>query len=73
MRVSRYNQSLDYVEAAEQAGRAIIIRPSQDLKVSRVEKSKEKLLQLYELGIKDAQDMLEKSPAVMEAGDFSFA
>ena len=60
MRVRRYNQSLEYAEEAERAGRVIIIRPSRDLNVSRVEKSKEKLLQLYELGISDTLDILGK-------------
>ncbi|MCL2294443.1 MAG: patatin family protein [Spirochaetes bacterium] len=60
MRVKRYNQCLAYAEAAQQAGQAIILRPSKDLKVSRVDRNREKLLQLYELGISDAQEMLKK-------------
>jgi predicted patatin/cPLA2 family phospholipase len=59
MRVTRYNENLDYVEAQEKAGSAIIIRPSMDLKAGRVEKNKQKLLRLYELGISDAQAMLK--------------
>ena len=60
LRVTRYNQNLDYAETAEREGRAIIIRPSRDLHVSRVERDKEKLLRLYELGISDAMEMLKK-------------
>ena len=60
LRIPRYNQGLEYVEAEEQAGRIIVLRPSKDLKVARIEKSKEKLIRLYELGISDAQDMLRK-------------
>ena len=58
LRVTRYNQSLEHVEAEEKAGRIIVIRPSMDLRVSRIEKNKEKLIALYELGIRDAKDML---------------
>jgi predicted patatin/cPLA2 family phospholipase len=54
MRVTRYNESLEYAEEEERAGRTFIIRPSADLKVSRVETNKDKLLKLYELGIGDA-------------------
>jgi predicted patatin/cPLA2 family phospholipase len=60
MRVTRYNENLEYVEAQEKAGNAIIIRPSVDLKAGRVEKNKQKLLKLYELGISDAKAMLIK-------------
>jgi predicted patatin/cPLA2 family phospholipase len=60
MRVTRYNENLDYVEAQEKAGTAIVIRPSVDLKAGRVEKDKQKLLRLYELGINDAKAMLKK-------------
>jgi predicted patatin/cPLA2 family phospholipase len=57
-RIERYNESLLRAEAEEQAGRVIIIRPSKDLKVSRVEKSREKLERLYELGYTDAKEVL---------------
>jgi predicted patatin/cPLA2 family phospholipase len=57
-RIERYNESLLRAEAEEQAGRVIIIRPSKDLGVSRVEKNREKLERLYELGYTDAKEML---------------
>nr|AGS53015.1 patatin-like phospholipase [uncultured bacterium contig00031] len=57
-RVARYNQSLEYVEAEGSAGHAIIIRPSKNHNVGLVEKDKEKLIRLYELGISDTKEML---------------
>jgi predicted patatin/cPLA2 family phospholipase len=60
MRVTRYNESLEYAEEEGRAGRAFIIRPSADLKVSRVETNKEKLLKLYELGIADALALIPR-------------
>jgi predicted patatin/cPLA2 family phospholipase len=59
MRIRRYNESLLRAEAEEQAGTVIIIRPSQDLNVSRVEKDRGKLERLYELGYGDAKEMLK--------------
>lgn len=59
-RVKRYNESLERAEAEERAGKVIIIRPSKDLKVSRVEKDREKLERLYELGYQDANVMLKE-------------
>jgi predicted patatin/cPLA2 family phospholipase len=58
-RVAAYNRAMDFAEAEERAGRALIIRPSQDLKVTRMEKSVEKLIRLYELGIADGREALK--------------
>jgi predicted patatin/cPLA2 family phospholipase len=65
-RVTRYNESLEYTEAEAEAGRAFIIRPSADLKVSRVEKNKEKLLKLYNLGLEDARVLLPRLGEFLE-------
>lgn len=53
LRVRRYNQAMDLVEAEERAGNALVIRPSRDLGISRTEKSVTKLRALYELGLED--------------------
>jgi len=64
-RVSDYNETLDYVEEEERQGRCFVLRPSVDLKVSRAEKSVEKLVRLYQLGLADGQKALEKmSPRI---------
>jgi predicted patatin/cPLA2 family phospholipase len=54
--VETYNRCLDFAEAEARTGRALIIRPSVDLQVSRTEKDMGKLLRLYELGLKDGED-----------------
>ena len=59
-RVDKYNNMILYVEEEERQGRCQIIRPSVDLNVGRTEKSVEKLVQLYELGISDGKKALEK-------------
>ncbi|MFC0522218.1 patatin family protein [Pontibacillus salicampi] len=49
-----YNKSTKEIEAMEQRGEAYIIRPTEPLHVSRVERNKEKLHALYEQGYEDA-------------------
>lgn len=53
-----YNETMDYIERMEREERIIVIRPSQDLHVSRMEKNKKKLESLYELGYRDAKEKL---------------
>jgi predicted patatin/cPLA2 family phospholipase len=57
-RVENYNRSLKHIEAEERAGRVLVICPSRNLHISRTEKSVEKLIRLYELGIADAKAAL---------------
>jgi predicted patatin/cPLA2 family phospholipase len=53
--VDNYNRSLAFAEEEAAAGRTLLIRPSVDLKVSRIEKDMGKLISLYELGLKDGE------------------
>jgi predicted patatin/cPLA2 family phospholipase len=50
-----YNSTLEFVDELERDGKAIVIRPSVDLNVSRIEKNPAKLAALYELGYRDAE------------------
>jgi predicted patatin/cPLA2 family phospholipase len=57
-RANTYNRQLQLAEKLEAQGRALIIRPQQELKVSRLEKSPAKLLPLYDQGhVEGAQAM----------------
>ena len=58
-RVAAYNTCMDLVESEEKAGNALVLRPSMDLGVTRMEKSVEKLKALYELGCRDGKAALE--------------
>jgi predicted patatin/cPLA2 family phospholipase len=51
--IDRYNESLAFAEAEAAAGRVTIIRPSIDMHISRTEKSVERFIAFYELGLKD--------------------
>lgn len=59
-RVERYNAAMELTEAKEEAGHALVIRPSRDLGVSRTEKSVAKLRELYELGLEDGKAAARK-------------
>ncbi|KEI01142.1 patatin-like phospholipase family protein [Clostridium botulinum] len=54
-RYKEYNETLDYIEMLEKRDEIIVIRPSIDLKVDRLEKRVEKLQELYDLGYQDAK------------------
>jgi predicted patatin/cPLA2 family phospholipase len=55
----QYNASLVAIEAAEDAGDVLVLRPSVDLGVGRTEKSVAKLNALYELGRTDGKAALD--------------
>ena len=55
-----YNETLDLIKKYEKEERIIVLRPSRDLKIARVEKNLEKLKAIYELGINDSTLMLDK-------------
>lgn len=54
-----YNQQLEFLEKQEQLGNVIIIRPSEKPTASRTEKDKEKILETYNLGKKDALSIIK--------------
>jgi predicted patatin/cPLA2 family phospholipase len=54
-RYKHYNKDLEFIYAKEKEGKAFVFAPSQDLKISRTEKSKDKLEKLYRLGYQDAK------------------
>ena len=55
-----YNKQLEYIEEQEKAGNILVIRPIQKLKVSRIERKKERLLELYKEGYEDANRLREQ-------------
>lgn len=59
-RYKKYNETLDYIEQLENQGKAIVIRHSGELKVGRLERNSQKLLELYESGYEDAKNSYEE-------------
>ena len=56
-RSERYNERLKQIECLEEEGRIFVIRPSEAIAVSRLEKNQAKIQAAYELGFRDAQDL----------------
>ena len=59
-RSSRYNSYLKEIEKMEKEGKIFVFRPSVPIEIDRLEKSPEKLREVYELGKKDGLAGLDK-------------
>ncbi len=55
-----YNKTLVLIKQLENDGRIVVLRPSKDMKVARVEKNLDKLKAIYQLGVDDCIANLEK-------------
>jgi len=58
-RNKNYNETLQYIDEQEKLGNVYVIRPSKALPVGRIERNKERLEELYELGWSDAKKQFE--------------
>ena len=59
-RYKDYNNTLDFLEKLEKDGKVFIIRPSKLVKIKRLEKNKEKLEEMYNLGFLNSNSNIEK-------------
>lgn len=57
-RPSMYNETIKYIEKKANNHEIIFIRPSQNLKVKRIEKNKKKLSSLYTLGQNNTKEII---------------
>ncbi len=57
-RHAQYNSAVELLAAWEEQGKAFVIRPSQPIKIGRMEKNPEKLQAVYDLGISDGNKCL---------------
>ncbi|WP_226578207.1 patatin family protein [Halobacillus litoralis] len=55
-----YNDQLQKVKQAEEDGSAFVIRPQEPLKVSRIERNRQRLHNLYTQGYEEAQSQLKQ-------------
>ena len=53
-----YNKTLDLIKKYENDGKIIVLRPSEKIKMRRVEKNLNKLQAIYNIGIKDCNENL---------------
>ena len=59
-RYAEYNQAVEKVIEMEKAGKIFVIRPSESLDISRLEKDLAKVQAMYDLGMKDGQAALSE-------------
>ncbi len=55
-----YNKTLDLIREYENKGKIIVLRPSEKIKMQRVEKNLNKLQAIYDVGVKDCNNNLSK-------------
>ena len=55
-----YNETLDLIKKYENEGKIIVLRPSEKIKMRRVEKNLNKLQAIYDVGVKDCNNNLLK-------------
>lgn len=58
-RYKQYNNTMERLEKLEDEGKIFVFRPSRKVDMSRVEKDPDKLQEMYDLGINDAQKLLD--------------
>ena len=54
-----YNETLDYIKELEENGKIVVIRPSKNLKLKRVENNPDRLQDMYDLGVNDFKAKLK--------------
>ena len=57
-RYQMYNEELEKISHLEKEGKIFVIRPSKLIKIKRIEKNKDKIQEMYDLGEEDALNLL---------------
>ena len=55
-----YNETMDLIEKLESENKILVLRPSKFINVKRVEKDTTKLQNIYELGVLDCMQNLDR-------------
>lgn len=58
-RYLNYNETLDFIEEQERNGKIFVIRPPEPLQIGRIEKNREVLTKVYEIGYNEAKKAIE--------------
>ena len=61
-----YNETLALIEQLETEGDTLVLRPSRDLHLGRIEKDPARLREMYELGREDAEHRIEEIRAFVQ-------
>ena len=59
-RPKMYNETLDYISKLEKDKRVFVIRPSSDVSVNPVKKTRKRLQEVYDIGFNDAKELFKE-------------
>lgn len=59
-RYLKYNETIEKIIDLENKKEIIVIRPTKDLKIKRIERNEEKLQEMYDLGVSDCKKLLPR-------------
>ena len=65
-RYKEYNDTVDKIVKLEKEGKLFVIRPSENITIKRLEKDVEKLQKVYDLGLKDGNNIIEELKQYLE-------
>ena len=65
-RYKNYNDTVERIIEMEKKGEVFVIRPSKQINVKIIERNKEKLQEVYDLGIRDANKMIDALKKYLE-------
>lgn len=65
-RYAVYNKTLKYISEQEKQGNIIVLQPSRELKVSRMEQNREVIKEMYELGKSDTNKIIQEISIFMK-------
>lgn len=65
-RHEEYNEAVEELKKLEADGTAMVIRPSEPINISKLEKDPKKLKAVYDLGVKDAKEFIEKNKDILK-------
>lgn len=55
-----YSEQCAYIDKLEEENKIIVIRPTKNLKIGTIEKNKDKIQELYNLGVSDCKEKLDE-------------
>lgn len=62
----RYNENIEYVRKREQTGELFVIRPPKKIEVSKIERSRQRLLDAYKMGRETMESQLGQLKAFLD-------
>ena len=65
-RHNNYNRCMERIKAAEKENKIFVLRPTQRVKIKRTETDPQKMQTMYELGVHDANDALDRLISYMK-------